>query len=205
MSVITKLEVQKNNPERANLYLDDKFYTGISIELCVKNYLKVDKIIDKEELDALILEDEKGIAFNKAIKYMSSTLKTTKQIREYLYKKDYNKNTIDYVIDKLEEYKYLDDEAYAKAFVLTYSNKYGKLKLISALKSKGVSDKIIDNLFAEQFEMPNSIESVANKYLKNKTITQEVLLKLSRFLYSRGYEFDDINKIVNKLKKDNLC
>lgn len=205
MSVITKLEVQKNNPERANLYLDEKFYTGISIELCVKNHLKIDKNIDKEKLDALILEDEKGTAFNKAVKYMSSSLKTTKQIREYLYKKDYSKNTIDYVIDKLEEYKYLDDEAYAKAFVLTYSNKYGKLKLISALKSKGVSDRVIDNIFAEELEMSSSIDGVANKYLKNKTITQETLIKLSRFLYSRGYEFDEINRIVNKIKKENLC
>ena len=50
-----------------------------------------------------------------------------------MYKKGYNKNTISHVIEKMEEYKYLDDDAYAKQFVLTYSKKYGKLKLISAL------------------------------------------------------------------------
>ena len=38
---ITKIEIQKNNDERANLYLDEKFFSGISLELVVKEHLKV--------------------------------------------------------------------------------------------------------------------------------------------------------------------
>jgi len=204
MSIITKLEYQKNNPERANLYLDDKFYSGISVELCIKEHLKTGLEIDEDKLNELILEDEKSVAFTKAINYVSNNYKTKKQVRDYLYKKEYNRNTIDYVIDKMEEYKYLDDEAYAKQFVLTYSKKYGKLKLISGLKSKGISDSIIDNLF-EEIEVESSIETVANKYLKNKIIDEKTYIKLSRFLYSRGYQFDEINSYINKLKGWNLC
>lgn len=205
MPVISKIEVQKNNESRANLYLDDKFYAGISIELCIKNHLKKGMEIEKSELDEMILEDEKGSALSKAIKYMGSALKTSKQIRDYLNKKEYNRQTIDYVLEKMIEYKYLDDEAYARSFILTYSNKYGKLKLIQALKSKGVSDKIIDQVFDENLELNNNIENIAKKYLKNKEITNETYLKLSRFLYSRGYEFEEINRVVNKLKGENLC
>lgn len=202
MSEITKLEVQKNNPERINLYLDDKFYCGISVELVIKKHLKVGYEISKVQLDELVLEDEKGKALSKATKYIGSNLKTTKQIRDYLRKKDYNPNTIEYVIDKLIEYKYLDDEGYCRAFVNTYSTKYGKLKLISMLKSKGITDKTIDNVFDEDIKISNSIESVANKYLKNKELCQETYAKLSRFLYSRGYEFDDINRLINTIKEN---
>lgn len=203
MAEITNLEVQKRDDRRVNLYLDDKFYAGVSIELVMKHHLKKGMEIGEEELNELILEDEKGKALDKAVKYISSTLKTTRQIRDYLKKKEYNPQTIDYVIDKMQEYKYLDDEAYAKAFVSTYSGKYGKLKLISALKSKGVSDNIIDNVFAsEDLKMENSIEATANKYLKNKPRTSETYMKLSRFLYSRGYEFDDIKSLINELKEE---
>ena len=100
----------------------------------------------------------------------------------------------------MKEYKYLDDEAYAKAFINTYSSKYGKMKLISALRSKGVSDKVIDEVFSEDLQLESSIERVAEKYLKNKEINSDTLNKLSRFLYSRGYEFDEINSYVRKLK-----
>ena len=205
MSLITKLEYQKNNPDRANLYLDDKFYCGISVELCIKEHLKSGIEIDEERLNELILEDEKGVAFSKAINYVSNNYKTKKQVKDYLYKKGYNKNTIVYVIDKMEEYKYLDDESYAKQFVLTYSKKYGKLKLISGLRSKGISDTIIDNLFDGDVEIKSDIESVASKYLKNKILDEKTYLKLSRFLYSRGFEFDEINSYLNKLKKENIC
>lgn len=202
MPIITKLEVQKNDQERANLYLDDKFFAGISIEIIMKNNIKKGMEISVENLEELILQDEKAKALTKAVKYISGNLKTVKQIREYLRKKDYNKITIDYVIEKMEEYAYLDDEAYAKAYILTYSKKYGKLKLVSELKNKGVSEKIIDNLFEDDVEMTESIEIVAEKYLKNKIVDEKTLQKLSRFLYSRGYEFDKINRVVNERRKE---
>ena len=199
--LITKIEVQKKHDDRANLYVDDKFYAGIAIELVMKHGIKKGLEIDKETLDEIILNDEKGHALSKAVKYISSNLKTTKQIKDYLKKKEFNPQTIEYVIDKMNEYKYLDDEGYARAFVLTYSKKYGKLKLIAALRSKGISDAIIDEVLEDK--MPESnIRAVADKYLKNKEKTSQTYLKLSRFLYSRGYEFDEINRIINEYKKD---
>lgn len=201
MSEITSIEVQKKDDRRANLYLDDKFYAGVSIELIMRHQLKKGMEVDREFLDEIILEDEKGKALDKAVKYISSTLKTTRQIRDYLRKKEYNSQTIDYVISKMIEYKYLDDVAYAKAFIATYSNKYGKMKLISALKSKGVSDSVIDEVFAsDDLKIDDSIDKTAEKYLKNKIKNNDTFMKLSRFLYSRGYEFDDIKSCINRLK-----
>ena len=195
---ITKIEIQKNNDERANLYLDEKFFSGISLELVVKEHLKVGMEIDESKLSELILEDEKGKALAKSVKYIGSNLKTEKQLRDYLKKKDYNPTTIDYVIDKLKEYDYLNDENFAKAYILTYSKKYGKLKLKSQLKMKGIKESIIENLLEDV--QSDSIDIVAKKYMKNKDLTYENLQKLMRFLYSRGYEFDDINSCVNRLK-----
>lgn len=202
MSKITAIEVQAKDKSRANLYLDDEFFAGISIELVIKHQLKKDMDIDDKFLADIIFEDDKGKALAKAIKYMGSTMKSCSQIREYLRKKEYAADIIDFVIDKMREYKYLDDEAFARAYISAYSNKYGKIKLIQALKSKGVTDKTIDTVFEDDdLKMQDSIEAVASKYLKNKEITNEVLVKLNRFLYSRGYEFDQINSYIRSFKK----
>ena len=202
MSKITAIEVQAKDKSRANIYLDDEFFAGISIELVIKHQLKKDMGIDDKFLADIIFEDDKGKALAKAIKYMGSNLKSCAQIKDYLRKKEYATEIIDYVIDKMKEYKYLDDESYARAYISAYSNKYGKLKLIQALKSKGITDKTIDTVFEEDdLKMQDSIDKVASKYLKNKEITQETLVKLNRFLYSRGYEFDQINSYIRGLKK----
>jgi len=151
----------------------------------------------------VLFEDLKSEAFNKAIKYIGSSLKSIKQLKDYLKKKEYPDEVVEFVIDKLCEYKYLDDYNFAKSFVLTYSNKYGRLKLMSQLRMKGVDENIIDDVFNEN-KVESNIENIARKYLKNKNITNETWLKLSRFLYSRGYEFEDINRIVEILKED-IC
>ena len=104
-----------------------------------------------------------------------------------------------YVIDKMSEYKYLDDEAYAKAFILTYSNKYGKLKLKSMLRAKGVSQEIVDILL-DDMEVKSSIDAVAEKYMKNKTLDEKTKSKLIRFLMSRGYDYDEVKSVVEKFK-----
>ena len=200
MSEITALEVQSKDKSRANIYLDGEFYAGISVELCVKHQLKKGMEVDEEFIKKIVFEDDKGKALSKAVKYMGSAIKTSQQIRDYLKKKEYNSDVIDYVIDKMIEYKYLDDVSYCKAFIATYSNKYGKLKLISALKSKGIKDSIIDEVFLEETKIQDSIDKVAEKYLKNKIINNETLIKLNRFLYSRGYEFDKINECISKIR-----
>lgn len=201
MREITKIEVQQKDKTRVNIYLDDKFYAGISAELCFSHNLKKGMEIDEEFLSNLIVEDEKTKAISRAVKYMGGNLKTTKQIRDYLRKKEYLPQTIDYVLEKMAEYKYLDDESYARAYISTYSSKYGKMKLISQLKERGIKEDIIDKVFAEDVKIEDSLERVAQKYLKNKEINNDVLIKLCRFLYSRGYESDAISSYVRSLRE----
>ena len=195
---ITKLEVQKNDKNRVNLYVDDEFYSGIPAELVYLEHLKTGLEIDEKDLKKIIFENEKSKAMSRVTKYIGSSLKTQKQIRDYLRKKEYSDDTIECVMSKLVEYNYIDDKKYAQAYVLTYGKKYGKLKLKSQLKVKGVSEEIIECVLEDN--KVDSIESVASKYLKNKVMSYEVSQKLFRFLYSRGYEFDEINSYINKLK-----
>lgn len=195
---ITKLEVQKNDKNRVNLYVDDEFYSGIPAELVYLEHLKTGLEIDEKDLKKIIFENEKSKAMSRVTKYIGSSLKTQKQIKDYLRKKEYSNDTIEFVMSKLVEYNYIDDKKYAQAYVLTYGKKYGKLKLISQLKVKGVSEEIIECVLEDN--KVDSIESVASKYLKNKVMSYEVSQKLFRFLYSRGYEFDEINSYINKLK-----
>lgn len=200
MSQITKIEVQTKDKTRANLYVDEEFFCGISVELVVKLGLKKGMEIEMSYLEEIVLEDEKSKAMNKAVKYISSSLKTTKQIADYLKKKEYGESTISYVVEKLIEYKYVDDEAYVKAYVSTFSNKYGKNKLKVSLKGKGINEEIIDKVIDGGEELKDSLRDVGDKYMRNKQPTREVLAKLGRFLFSRGYSWDDIKVYIDDLK-----
>lgn len=205
---ITKIEVQKNNNQKANLFLDEVFFSRIYLDTCVKYGLKSGLEIEENKLKQIIDESEKKLAVNFAVNYIGSAIKTRKQIRDYLKKKEFDAESIEYVVSKLEEYKYIDDEAYVASYVNFYSSKYGKNKIINNLKAKGVSEKIIANFFEDNGEdfaenAQNLCMEIAKKKARNLDLSDvKNVQKLSRFLIGRGFDYDEINYTINKLKSD---
>jgi len=84
---ITKVEIQKNNKQKVNIYVDGEYYDKLYLDTCVKYSIKSGLEIDKARLDSIIEESNKHLALNSTVKYISSALKTKKQIKDYLKKK----------------------------------------------------------------------------------------------------------------------
>jgi len=200
MGKITRLEVQARHKDRVNLYIDDVFVTGLTLDTAVKNGLKIGKDVDEKFVVDMIFDSEKQSAFNKTANYMKSSIKTVKQIKEYLNKKGYDEAVINAVVEKLKEYKYLDDSQYVTAFVNTNKSKYGVRKLREKLKQKGVADANL-SVLDDYDEDVDALKKVAEKYMSHKEKTPENYNKLYRFLAMRGYNFDDINACVNEIKR----
>ena len=202
MALITKIEQQAKNKDRVNIYLDGEFALGCSLEIAILNHLKENVEISNEKLEELVFENEKSLALNKAVALLGKNLKTKKQMRTYLKDKGYSQKIVDYVLEKLSEYNYINDVNYATIYVRSVKHKYGKIKIVNELKQKGVSEKDID-LVIQEFETEEDIIlNLANKYVKNKEITNEILSKMYRFLLSKGFEYDDVSRVVKKFKEN---
>ena len=202
MALITKIEQQAKNKDRVNIYLDGEFALGCSLEIAILNHLKENVEISNEKLEELVFENEKSLALNKAVALLGKNLKTKKQMRTYLKDKGYSQKIVDYVLEKLSEYNYINDVNYATIYVRSVKHKYGKIKIVNELKQKGVSEKDID-LVMQEFETEEDIIlNLANKYVKNKEITNEILSKMYRFLLSKGFEYDDVSRVVKKFKEN---
>ena len=132
MSQITSIEQQKKDKTRCSVYVDGAFYCGLKIEIAIKHHLKAGMEIEKSRLDKIQLDNEKIQATEKAMNHLSATLKTKKQMSDFLAGKGYTQAVIDYVIQKLEGYGYIDDYAYCRAYVGSVSGK-GKAALRAAL------------------------------------------------------------------------
>jgi len=63
---ITEIQVQKKHPSRRSIFLDGKFFCGVSDEVAVKFHLKRGMEIDDDELKELLYEEE----FSKAKSYV---------------------------------------------------------------------------------------------------------------------------------------
>lgn len=111
------------------------------------------------------------------------------------------------VLDSLIEEKYVDDMRYASAFARDKASiaGWGILKIRHALAAKGVERGIIDAAIKEvdRSKADGRLEKLmANKFRSLKEDPQ-CRLKMLRFGLGRGYGYDEINVIIEKLIRTN--
>lgn len=201
MSQITSIEQQQKDKTRCSIFLDGRFYCGLKIEIAIKHRLKVGMTIDKSELDKIQLDNEKIQAMEKAMTHLSATMKTEKQMRDFLAKKGYTQVVIDYVMEKLAYYGYVDDFAYCKAYVNTVKGK-GKRAIESALISRGARREAIEQALSETQEDVDEVFELAQKYLRGKALDRQTYSKTVRYLLSKGYEYDAVKSAMERLGAD---
>lgn len=205
--MITKIEEQKRNKDRVNIYIDDEFAFAISLELVYKYKLKVNTDIDSTLLKEIALKDSLIKCKNHAIKIIERTFKTEKELSKKLKERGYEDSVIKETIDFLKEYNYINDSNYAKAYVKDKSKTSGNKKILYSLKQKGVSDDVINSALdcIDENEQLDSALLIAEKKYNNlrKRETDEYKLsqKMYRFLLSRGYSYDIAKTVLNKISK----
>ena len=191
MSEITAITPQIKDKRRCNIFIDGRFCCGLTLECTIKNRLKVGQTVSEEFLSEIQLESEKNTALDKAMTHVSATQKTEKQVRDFLSGKGYLPAVIDYVIEKMRGYNFLNDGEYAERYVESTAKRKGARLIRMELKGKGVSEDEIDGALRELNENTQieTAKVLLNKYLRNKTMDKETLQKAFRHLLTKGFDY----------------
>lgn len=197
MSEITSIEPQVKDKARCNVYVDGRFYCGMKLEVAIKYHLKAGMHIEKSQLDEIQLETEKSQALDKAMTHLSATMKTTKQMRDFLAKKGYTEAVQDYVLERLEYYKFIDDFAYCRAYVESVHGK-GKRAIEIDLIKRGANRSAIEAVLSETEEDGDEALAVLQKYLRGKASDKQTLYKGFKYLLSKGYDMDTAKSALEK-------
>lgn len=196
MKIITLKLKSKNN---ANVFtcLTDAGEFDLHSDIIVKSGIKIGEFPDEKFYNS-VQESSEIIAFNLATKYISCKLKTEQQIKDYLYKKEYHKQTVDAVIEKLKEYQIIDDKNYAETYIKSNPN-FSKNKLKQKLFLSGIKSQTVDESLTD-IDDETSCRKNAEKYLKNKIVDKVTIEKLIRRLQGMGYTWTSIKSTLNYLK-----
>ena len=197
MGIITEIKFQKKNKKRVSVYVDGEFVTGLESIIVATKGIKVGDYASEQELIALAFESQKSEAFDKAIKYISASMRTEKEVRDNLIKKEYPKAVVDYAISKLKEYGYLNDEAYLSAYIKTYAEVRGVNRIKMELLNKGVDKELVENALEELDDQSEAAKRTAEKYIRtHKNANRQ---KLMQHLYSKGFTYSDISEAVAEI------
>ena len=199
MNEITAITPQIKDKRRCNIYVDGRFCCGLTLEATVKNRLKVGQIITPERLAEIQLDSEKNTALDKALTHLSATQKTEKQVREFLKSKGYLPTVIDYVIEKLRSYNFLNDGQYAEMYVENLSKRKGSKLIRMELRGKGVSDAEIDAALdtLPQGREEEVAKALLEKYMRGKVCDKTTLQKACRYLLGKGYDYEVVKLVLS--------
>lgn len=192
MNEITAITPQIKDKKRCNIFIDGRFCCGLTLETTVKNRLKVGQTVSVEQLSQMQLESEKNTALDKALTHVSATRKTEKQLRDFLAKKGYLPTVIEYVLEKMRGYNFVNDGEYAEAYVDFSSAKKGTRLIKMELKSKGVEEEDIDAALSSVTEetQVQAALVILQKYMRFKTADRETLAKAFKYLLGKGFDYE---------------
>ncbi len=143
-----------------------------------------------ETLSRMQLESEKMTALDKALTHITSSMKTEREIRDFLKKKGYLSDVCDYVAEKMKGYGFLDDGQYAKTYAESAGKRKGRRLIAAELKRKGVGDGEIEEALNGLTGERESALRVLEKYMRGKPVDKKTLSKAYAYLIGKGYDYE---------------
>ncbi|RKY90706.1 MAG: hypothetical protein DRQ01_08780 [Ignavibacteriae bacterium] len=193
------------------IYFEDDEFLILALEVFLKSGLKINDELSDDRFSFYIRENRLYHIKQRAFRYLGRRLHSAFELRTKLRQKGYEIEMIDQVISELRDKNYLDDSEYALVFVEEKfrSKMWSENKLKSELIKKGISSSVISDVLSKKFPDEGDFNNALTVSLKKYKILQERNLdlqttkkKLISFLNSRGYNYETIKQVCDKIIAD---
>ncbi len=198
--LITDIQKQVKNKKRMSIFIDDEYSFSANVNVVYDFGLCIGMEIDEELIHDIKFKDGVIRAYSSALR---GSITTEFAMRNKLSAKEYSKDVIDEVIDRLKEYDYINDDEYVKNYIQTHIQKYGEKRIRLELYKKGINLNQYDFMLSEcrnsEYEM---CKNLAQKKLYSIGDIQKdkKYNKIASFLQMRGYSYSVIKEVLEDLE-----
>ncbi len=141
---------------------------------------------------------------NKALRLLEFRSHSEKELRDKLKIAGAPDEHIEETVEFLINYSLLDDRKYAcaKARELQVLKKFGRLRIVSELKIKGIMPEYIEEaLGGLELDEEDMLISLVEKKLKGD-FKKKSIDRTIRYFATKGYSFDEIKRCIEELKNE---
>jgi regulatory protein len=154
-------------------------------------------------------EDE---LYQYAVGALGRRMRSTAELKRLLRRRveaetEYGQTLIELVIRRLKDRGYLNDAKYATAYssFRRDNERFGRMRVITDLKTKGIHGEVIEKAIADTYDEVND-EKQAREYLRRKRLVkpkdQKQAARVFRQLLRAGFGFKTIFAILKKWDVD---
>jgi len=200
--IITSIEEQKKKG-RYNIFLDGEYAFGLYKETIYHFGLRSKEELNDKKIEELKSYDEINFGKKVAYRFLNFKPRSEKEVRTKLKGHKLSDESIDKILDSLKEFKFVNDEQYAKMYIESRVSlkPEGRRSLKIKLAQKGIgketSEKTVEENYTEETEFQKALDLVTKYQKKVKAKTPiEKKQKCYRHLLSKGFSYDLINRVL---------
>jgi regulatory protein len=207
---ITDISIQAKNNDRVNISVDGVYRFSLDVFQLGELGVKRGNEYAEEELEALETESLFGKLYARAVEYTMLRPHSSKELRDYLWKKTLDKRgkegrikkgyspaLTQRVYERILAKGYVNDEAFTRFWVQNRHQAKGasRRKLISELRVKGIESNVIETVLADVGR--NDQDELA-KMMGKKRAKYPEDVKLMQYLVRQGFSYDDVKRAITK-------
>ena len=203
-----KITAKSGRKDKIHIYIDGEYLLTVDEIFWFSCGLVSGDEINEEELTAFEEAAGSRRAFNSALNRLDYRDHSEKEIRAKLLRK-HDADYVDEAVEKLIELDLVNDERYAENYAreLFERKKFGKMRIKSELRAKGISPDIANAAVEELFEEeePDNVQRIVDiigKRYYNRMNDEVGRKKVFSALQRMGYSFSDIREAMSEFSDD---
>ncbi len=143
-------------------------------------------------------------AWNYVLWLLGRQAYTAAQVKEKLVRKEVAPEIIQQVLEKLEDYRFLDDARYAEQYIQSRQRHKGKLALKQELRRKGVDEKLVEGALQgldDESQLEHATALLQKQLPRLQTDDpRKSYGKAYAFLARKGFTSDIIRQALEKVR-----
>lgn len=203
--IITKISTQARDPERANVYVDGKFYAGLNKLVVLQLGLTVGQQITPALAAQLSQSESSQNIWDYSLRSLSASPKSRRQMVSKLAGR-FSKEEAEATVGRLEEAGLVDDQHLAEMLVnhhLQNSSKSTR-EIEAALIQKGLPREIVKTALGTipvEYELETAIRLSELKAGRD-VVDERIKVKIAQYLGRKGFDYSVIRKALQNLGGD---
>ena len=202
-SVITAIKQQLKQAHRVSIFVDGKYSFSLTMDQLLDEKLKKGDQLDDLRIKMLKKLSDEGKLKQRALEWLLTRPHSVREFRDYMYRKQAEKDLTEAWIEEFSVKKYLDDESFARWFAENRRRKNKSNRAIhSELMSKGVSSSVIQSIIVgldQEDSRSDKTEKEALLLLVNKLRKRpryQDQQKLIQNLLGKGFRYGQIKEAL---------
>lgn len=194
---ISAIKQQIKRADRYSIYVDDKYSFSLSDSALLETRLVSGQELTEAEIKELKQKSADDKVYSLALRYVAMRSRSRYELETYLKRKEADPPLVDAILDRLQGYGYVNDDAFARNWVENRRllKPVSRRRLMMELKQKKVSEDIIRAVLEDdQTTDRDTLKDLVVRKRRQSKYQDDT--KLLQYLARQGYGYDDIKSAM---------